>query len=130
MSLFPSFEKELEFLEDYDLDFARATLLESHGRYVDAAELHLSENRPFDAIKDLLKERESRDAIRQATKILLDGLWRQCSFAITSKEVAADSGVTELLNLASELPLDFLDPLDCNEVCLLSDDIRDYNFYS
>jgi hypothetical protein len=118
LPLFPSFEEELEFLDSYNLDFARATLLENHGRYLEAAELHLSENRPLDAIRDFLKEKGSCDTIHQATKILLDGLWRRCSFGLTSKEVAADQDVNQLLNLASELPVDILDPLDHHEVCL------------
>ena len=116
MPLFPSFEDELEFLEYYNLDVARATLLENHGRYQEAAELHLLENRPLDAIRDFLKEKGSRNAIRQATKIILDGLWRRCSFGLTSNEVAVDQGVNELLKLASRLPVDILDPLDHHEV--------------
>lgn len=119
MPLFPSYEEELDFLENYNLDFARATLLENHGRYLEAAELHLLENRPLEAIRDLLREKGSRDAILRATKIILDGLWLRCSFGITSKEVANDRDVNELLNLASELPVDFLDPLDHHEVRLL-----------
>ncbi|KAG8220598.1 hypothetical protein J3R82DRAFT_2824 [Butyriboletus roseoflavus] len=118
LPLFPSFEEELEFYENYDLDFARATLLESHGRYSEAAELHLLENRLCTAVRDFLKEKGSRDAIQRATKIVLDGLWRRCSFAITSKEVAADPDVSELLKLASELPPDLLDPLDHDEISM------------
>ena len=129
MPLFLSFEEELGFLESYDLNFARATLLENHGRYLEAAELHLSENRPLDAIRDLLKEKGSRDAIQKATKIVLDGLWRRCSFGITSKEVAADRDVGELLNLASQLLLESLDPLDHHEVCLLLKVVRNYASY-
>ncbi|KAI9567009.1 hypothetical protein HD554DRAFT_2039900 [Boletus coccyginus] len=94
LPLFLSFEEELEFLESYDLSFARATLLENHGRYLEAAELHLSENRPFDAIRDLLKESGSRDAVQIATQIVLEGLWRRCSFGVTSKEVSADRDMT------------------------------------
>ena len=117
LPLFPTFEEELEFLEDYNLDFARAALLETHGRYLEAADLHLSENRPLDAIRDLLKEKGSCEAIQKATKILLEGLWRRCSFAIPPNQVAADADVIVLLNLAHELPADFLDPLDRREVC-------------
>ncbi|KAF8554534.1 hypothetical protein OG21DRAFT_1462307 [Imleria badia] len=118
LPLFPSYEEELKFLEEYNLDFARATLLENHGRYLEAAELHLSENRPLDAIRDLLREKGSRDAILRATKILLDGLWLRCSFGITSKEVADDLDVKELLNLAGEFPVDFLDPPDHHEISM------------
>ncbi|KAI9566710.1 hypothetical protein HD554DRAFT_2040083 [Boletus coccyginus] len=118
LPLFSCLEEELKFLETYDLDVAPATSLENHGRYLEAAELHLSENRPLDAIRDLLKEKGSRDAIQQATKIVLDGLWRRCSFGIMSNEVAADRDVGELLNLAGQLPLNFLDSLDRHEVSM------------
>ena len=106
----------MEFLETYDLDFAQAELLENHGRYLEAARLHLSENRPLDAIRDFLRMKGSREAIQEATKIILDGLWLKCSFGVPSKEVADDQGVAVLLNLASDLPVDFLDPLDQHEV--------------
>ncbi|KAF8139771.1 hypothetical protein EV363DRAFT_1497668, partial [Boletus edulis] len=118
LPLFPSFEEELGFLEDYDLDFARATLLENHGKYMEAAELHLSENRPLDAIGDLLMDKGSRDAVQQAAKIILDGLWRRCSFGIPSEEVAVDLDVVNLLKLANELPVEFLDPLDHDEISI------------
>ena len=118
--MFPSFEEELEFLETYDLDFARAGLLENHGRYLEAAQLHLLENRPVNAIRDFLRVKGSRDvihdAVQEATKIVLDGLWLKCSFGVLLKEVADDQGVAELLRLAGELPVDFLDPLDQHEV--------------
>ncbi|KAF9242380.1 hypothetical protein BU15DRAFT_43965 [Melanogaster broomeanus] len=116
LPLFSSFESELEFLEDYDLDFARASLFESHGRYLEAAELHLTENRPLDAISDFLKVKESRDAITRATDILLEGLWRRCSFGIPSKEVAGDQDVIQFLALARELPMDLLDPFARDEI--------------
>ena len=114
-----SFEEELGFLEDYDLDVARARLLEDDGRFLEAAELHLLENRPIDAIKDLLKETGSRDAIQKATKIILGSLWHRCSFSTMSKEVASNQGISEILDLADELPVDLLDPLDNHEVCFL-----------
>ena len=114
--MFPSFEEELEFLETYDLDFAQAELLENHGRYLEAAQLHLSENRPVNAIRDFLRVKGSRDAIQKATKIVLDGLWLKCSFGVSSKEVADDQGVADLLKSADELPVHFLDPLDQHEV--------------
>ena len=123
MPLFPSPKEELEFLETYNLDFARATLLENHGKYLEAAELHLSENRPLEAIKDFLKEKGSRDAIQKAAKILLEGLWRRCSFAVPPEKVAADKDVAELLNLSRELPDELLNPLDRHEVCVFWGDV-------
>ncbi|KIJ60100.1 hypothetical protein HYDPIDRAFT_32524 [Hydnomerulius pinastri MD-312] len=115
---FPTFEEELEFLEEYDLDFAHAELLESHGRYLEAAELHMVENRPLDAIRDFVKDKSSSDAMKRAANILLEGLWRRCSFGITAKEIAGDRDVGELLGLAGELPLESLDPLVRDEICM------------
>ncbi|KAH7926210.1 hypothetical protein BV22DRAFT_1063475 [Leucogyrophana mollusca] len=95
-SLFDSFDEALEFLEDYDLDVARVTLLESHGRYSEAAELHLAENRPLDAIKSFMKDAESDLAMKRAAECLLDMLWRSLSFTVTSK-TAIDSDLVETL---------------------------------
>ncbi|KAF8837940.1 hypothetical protein BDN67DRAFT_908328 [Paxillus ammoniavirescens] len=118
LPLFSSLEAEVEFLEEYDLDFARASLFESQGRYSEAAELHLTSNRPLDAIRVFLKEKGSREAMKRVTNILLEGLWRQCSFGVSSKEVAGNQHVTELLALARELPLDLLDPFARDEISM------------
>ena len=115
--LFLSDEEELEFLEEYDLDVARSALLEKLGRYSEAAEVHLSGNRPLDAIKDFLKEKGSRNAIRRAARVMLDELWHRCSFGVSSKEVAANQDVVALLNLVPKFTVDTLDLLDRHEVC-------------
>ncbi|KIJ60092.1 hypothetical protein HYDPIDRAFT_32519 [Hydnomerulius pinastri MD-312] len=118
LPLFPSFEEELEFLEEYDLDFAHASLLESHERYLEAAELHMAENRPLDAIRDFMKDKTSSDAMMRAACILLEGLWRRCSFGIPAEEIAGDRDVGDLLGLAGELSLESLDPLVRDEICM------------
>ncbi|KAI6153131.1 hypothetical protein BKA82DRAFT_4349614 [Pisolithus tinctorius] len=61
-SLFSTFEEELDFLETYGLDVALVVLYESHGKYVEAAELHLSEDKPLDAIGVLLKDKTNQHA--------------------------------------------------------------------
>ncbi|KIJ59804.1 hypothetical protein HYDPIDRAFT_118051 [Hydnomerulius pinastri MD-312] len=118
LPLFPSFEEELEFLEEYDLDFAHALLLESHGRYLEAAELHMAENRHLEAIRDFVKDKTSSDAMKRAAHTLLEYLWRRCSFGITAEDIAGDRDVDELLGLAGELTLESLDPLVRDEACL------------
>ncbi|KAI6010465.1 hypothetical protein BKA83DRAFT_4583538 [Pisolithus microcarpus] len=60
---FFSMEEELEFLEAYGLDVALVVLYESHGRYVEAGELHLSEDRPLDAIRVFLRDKTNGHAI-------------------------------------------------------------------
>ncbi|KIK96874.1 hypothetical protein PAXRUDRAFT_273934 [Paxillus rubicundulus Ve08.2h10] len=118
LPLFPSLQAEVEFLEDYGLDFAHASLCESQGKYSEAAELHLTGNRPLDAIRVFLKEKGSREAMKRVANILLESLWRRCSFGIPSKEVAGDQHIIELLALARELPLDLWDPFVRDEICM------------
>ncbi|KAG1799293.1 uncharacterized protein HD556DRAFT_1287696 [Suillus plorans] len=87
LSLFSTFEEQLEFLEDYDLDYARASLLESHSMYYKAAELHLSENRPLEAVRAFIKDDSEDDSTSRAADAILEYFWRQCSFRITAKSL-------------------------------------------
>ncbi|EIN13316.1 P-loop containing nucleoside triphosphate hydrolase protein [Punctularia strigosozonata HHB-11173 SS5] len=73
--LFASFEEELEFLEDFDFDIARAKLLESKGRILEAAELHLAEARPLDAIRLFLTDSANPKSLRRAASCLVQGMW-------------------------------------------------------
>jgi hypothetical protein len=41
--LFDTIDEQLEYMEDADLDVERATLLESLGRFSEAADVHFSE---------------------------------------------------------------------------------------
>lgn len=112
MPLFPSFDEELEFLEDYDLDYARASLLESHSRYYEAAELHLSENRPLEAARAFVKDSSNANSTIRAAETILEYLWRKCSFRVTAKDAFADDSLRHFIDLAGQLQTNkLLDPL-------------------
>ncbi|KAF9493953.1 hypothetical protein BDN71DRAFT_1027051 [Pleurotus eryngii] len=85
--LFSSAEEGLEYLEDRDLDVARATLMASiPGKLSEAAEIHLAEGRSLDAIRLFLQDERSDTAMRRASKSLLEGLWRHMSFGVSANE--------------------------------------------
>ncbi|KAI6165390.1 hypothetical protein EDD17DRAFT_225914 [Pisolithus thermaeus] len=116
-SLFSSFEEELDFLETYGLDVALVVLYESHGKYVEAAELHLSEDKPLDAIKAFLKDKTNKHAVRRAADILLECLWKHCSFGVAPKEFQNETPKT-LISLSHQLPLDLLSLQVHNEIMM------------
>ena len=118
MPLFSSFDEELEFLEDYDLDYARASLLESHSRYYEAAELHLSENRPLEAVRAFVKDSTNAESTARAADTILEYFWRKCSFRITARDAFADEPLRHFVNLADQLQTSELDPLIRDLVCI------------
>ncbi|KAG2160214.1 uncharacterized protein EDB93DRAFT_1324636 [Suillus bovinus] len=109
LPLFSTFDEELEFLEDYDLDFARASLLESHSRYYEAAELHLSENRPLEAVRAFIKDNGNANSTARAADTILEYFWRKCSFRITAKTLA-DESMSHFIALADQLDASRLAP--------------------
>ncbi|KAI5983593.1 hypothetical protein EDD15DRAFT_2487286 [Pisolithus albus] len=114
-SLFHSIEEELEFLDKYGLDVALVVLYESHGKYVEAGELHLSEDRPLDAIRVFLKDKTNHHAVRRAADILLECLWKHCSFGVARQEL--HNGIPEtLISFSHSLPLDPLSPRARDEI--------------
>ncbi|KAL7285962.1 hypothetical protein ACG7TL_001077 [Trametes sanguinea] len=100
--LFESDEEILEYMDDYGLDMARASLLERLGRYEDAADFHLSEGNVFDAIRLLKLDRSNRRLVSKAMHYLLDELWRRLPFgtSVTNSLLNADATVARLLQLA------------------------------
>ncbi|KAG1777307.1 hypothetical protein EV702DRAFT_1102293 [Suillus placidus] len=123
LPLFPTFEKELEFLEDYDLDYARASLLESHSRYYEAAELHLSENRPLEAVRAFIKDNSNVDSTIRAADTILEYFWRKCSFRITAKTVA-DEPMRHFIALADQLEANKLSPATRDLVSMFQNILR------
>ncbi|KAG1719550.1 hypothetical protein EDB19DRAFT_1860748 [Suillus lakei] len=101
--LFSSFDEELEFLEEYDLDYACVSLLECHSRYYEVAEIHLSENRPMEAVQAFLKDNRNIDSVARAADAFLEFMWRKCSFRITPKAAVADDSVRQAIALADQL---------------------------
>jgi hypothetical protein len=113
VSLFSSFDEELKFLEEYDLDCI--PLLESHSMYYEVAEIHLSENRPMKAVQAFLKDNRNIDSVARAADILLEFMWRKCSFRITPI-AGADSSVRQAIALADQLQMKELEPMTRNLV--------------
>lgn len=119
--LFPSDEKALEYMDDYGLDIARATLLEELGRFAEAAELHLAEGRTLEAIRAFLKDSQHPESVRRASQCLLDGLWRSLSFGLScrSDSIGSDLPLQELLRLSTSLDATSLDDSTYDQVRIL-----------
>jgi hypothetical protein len=113
MPLFSSFDEELEFLEEYGLDCI--PLLESRSMYYKVAEIHLSENRPMEAVQAFLKDNGNIDSVARAADTLLEFMWRKCSFRITPK-AAVDHSVRQAIALADKLQVKKLEPMTRNLV--------------
>ncbi|KAF5377280.1 hypothetical protein D9615_006447 [Tricholomella constricta] len=112
--LFSTDEEELEYLEDLDLDIARAEVLASLGRLVEAAELHLSEGRTLDAIPLFLKDNSS-SSIRRASQCILQEFWLNLFFGISPIKSPA---VLQLLDWSSSFQKDLLHSSDYNEILM------------
>ncbi|KAG2070632.1 hypothetical protein BDR04DRAFT_1076404 [Suillus decipiens] len=126
LRLFSTFEKELEFLEDCDLDFARASLLESHSRYYEAAELHLSENRPLEAVRAFIKDNDSNNgnSTIRAADTILEYFWRKCSFRIAAKSALADEPMRHFISLADQLQTNKLTPVTRDLILMFQNILR------
>lgn len=73
--LFSDAEEELEFMRDCGLDIAEVHILIQQGQFLEAADLHIRENRMLDAVEVLLKDKDSKEAVQRASQSLLDALW-------------------------------------------------------
>ncbi|GBE78672.1 predicted protein [Sparassis crispa] len=118
--LFKSDDEALEYMDDYGLDIARATLLEELGRFADAAELHLSEGRTLEAIESFSKDHGNPDSLRRASQCLLDGMWSSLCFGVTPNSELATSNNTlqKLLRLLARLDVTDLDSNMRDEVLM------------
>ncbi|KAJ6519176.1 hypothetical protein C8R45DRAFT_1204389 [Mycena sanguinolenta] len=114
-ALFSSYKEALEYLEERGLDVAHATLLESLGRFSDAAEVHLEEGRTFEAIQLFLRDRNNKYSICRGVQCILQSLWRQVSFSVLPKD---DPSVPPLLALAAKVDSLFLSENERNELSM------------
>ncbi|KAJ7743864.1 hypothetical protein B0H16DRAFT_1889844 [Mycena metata] len=114
-ALFSSYEEALEYLEDRGLDVAHATLLESLGRFSDAAEIHLEEGRTLDAIRLFLRDR-SEQSMYRGVRCILQSLWQRVSFAVLPD--GGDPSISLLLGLAVKAEASFLSANDQNELAM------------
>ncbi|KAG1841503.1 hypothetical protein F4604DRAFT_1961164 [Suillus subluteus] len=123
--LFSSFDEELEFLEEYDLDCTRVSLLESRSMYYEVAEIHLSENRPMEAVQAFIKDNRNIDSTSRAADTLLEFMWRKCSFRITPKAAVADDSVRQAIALADQLQMKKLKPMTRNLALMFQSILRE-----
>ena len=113
--LFSPDEDVLAFLEDYDLDEARAIVLQSRGKALEAAEAHAKDGRVLEAVGVLLKSptpcvKESKMAIRY----VLAGLWKRMSFGVGFHR--SDATATSLLEVSSKLDSSVMTMDEADEV--------------
>ena len=78
-------------MRDCDLDIAEVRILVERGQYMEAADLHIRENRMVDAVEVLLKDKSSRGAIHRASQSLLDAFWNILSFGVLPLELDNES---------------------------------------
>lgn len=80
-------EEKLEFLEDYDLDIARAGILSEAGRYAEAADIYLQEGSTLDAIRAFIEDdAPDLNSWRRAKDCAMDELRKCLSFGIRPEE--------------------------------------------
>lgn len=113
-ALFASYEEALEYLEERGLDMAHAMLLESLGRFSEAAEVHLEEGRTFDAIRLFLQDRDNEDSMHQGIQCILQCLWQRLSFAVLPPR--DDPSVSLLLKFVAKADISIVSENDRKEV--------------
>ena len=113
--MFSSDEDALDFLEDYDLDEARATILQSRGKALEAAEAHAKEGRVLEAVGVLLeRDAPTVEESRMAIRYVLVGLWKRMSFGIRFRR--SDVTTTSLLQISSRLDSNLMTEEEMDEV--------------
>ena len=119
--MFSGPEEELEFVRDRDLDIAEVNILVEAGRYREAADLHIRENRVLDAVDVLLRDNNSAEATQLATQKLLDALLSILSFGVTPDSLDGDAAAKlgKINQLIERLDLQSLDPKIQQEVGFL-----------
>ena len=100
--MFSSDEDPLVFLEDYDLDEARATILQSRGKALEAAEAHARDGKVLEAVGVLLEgPTPTIEESRMAIHYVLAGLWKHMSFGVGFRR--SNTAATSLLDISFKL---------------------------
>ena len=90
-------------MEDYGFDVARVALLEGSGRFAEAAELHLEEGHPLQAIQLFMRDWEDSSSRQRAEECVLHGLWQHLSFGVVARGGYKRSDLGRLLRAASDI---------------------------
>ncbi|RPD59349.1 hypothetical protein L226DRAFT_576154 [Lentinus tigrinus ALCF2SS1-7] len=80
--LFETDEDALEYMDDFGLDTARATLLEQLGKYSEAADLLFEEGNTLEALRVLALDHGNEHSVNRAVQVILAGLWDAISFGV------------------------------------------------
>lgn len=116
--MFTSEEDALEFLEDYDLDEARAEMLKGSGKVLESAEIHAKEGDMLKAVETLTDcATQSVDHVRRAIAYFLTGLWKGLTFGALPTSTPI---VSELLRLVDKLDRSAMTQQEVDEASLFS----------
>lgn len=114
--MFPSGEDALKFLEDYDLDEARVSLLEELGRILEAADIHAKNGDILKAAEILTASATHNvDHVRPAIEFILTGLRRDLTLGVLP---TYHSVVSDLLWFADRLDKSAMMEQEVDEVSL------------
>ena len=115
--LFSSTEEELNYLEDKCLDDPRVLILQSQGRFIEAAEIQLNRGKLIPAIQLFLRD-STKVAIQRAATLALDNLWGKCSFGvhIQTKLQRKGSHTYQVLESVREMGFEHLNAPDVIQV--------------
>ena len=111
--MFPSEEDALEFLEDYDLDEARAEMLKESGRDLESAKVHAKEDNMLKAVETLTTAVHRVDHVRPTIEYLLTGLWRGLTLWALPTSTPI---ISELLGFADKLDTSAMTDREVDEV--------------
>lgn len=105
IKLFSSIDDGLEYLDDRDLNDARAVVLQSAGRIEEAAELYLQENRTLEAIMLFLSEPENGTFMKRAAQCVIEALWESISFGVMPEHVNSSTIARSFLDAAEKVKM-------------------------
>lgn len=115
-TLFDAVEHQVEFMVEHEFVAAHVTMLETQGRWFEAAELRLQQGDTLRAIRLLIEKCDDQTtAHKRAVEIILTDLWRTMSFA-TIRTDANVEHIGILLEYADQVVVDILSD-EKQEVC-------------
>jgi hypothetical protein len=101
--LFSSTKEAMEFVEDYDLDVAKATLLQQTQRHAEAAEVHIVEGRSVEGIRIFLEHLADENCARRGVICVIQALWKHLSFGVLPAVARSDTVLDQWIELATRL---------------------------